>query len=112
MFYSKFDPVRGHYDYFETADALAALNDDLPVPKMPSATDIGVPSVECGRPLPAAVWHVGTGELSRGHIAPPDSARLSGVIGATEPGTSSMLFSFLAGAASIVVLWMLVGRKR
>lgn len=108
--YSRFDPVSGLYDYFESSEQLAAINDDLPVPAMPEATEIGVPSVECGRPMVDGATHVGRGELAKGHVAPPDFVKLSGV-GVVEAATSGIV-AFLTGAASVAVLWLLFGRRR
>lgn len=68
--YSRWDPAHGTYDYFE-ADQSPGLNDDLPVPNLPAATELGVPSTECGRPLPPGAEYVGTGEWAVGLMAIP-----------------------------------------
>lgn len=76
--YSRWDPSSGHYDYFET-QVRPGLNDDMPVPKMPKSTELGVPSVECGRPMPKGATHTGSGEIPIGFITPPAGVdRLAG----------------------------------
>ncbi len=91
--YSRWDPSSGRYTYFE-ADQRPGLNDDLPVPKMPKATELGVPSVECGRPLPRGAVHVGDGVRPVGFITPPAPAgRLAG-----DPVPSSSTWIMVAGA--------------
>ena len=114
MLYSRFDPVAGHYDYYEAGSPLAALNDDLPVPAMPRKVAgkghaIGLPSVECGRPIPAGATHVGTGQFAEGHIAPPAGVRLEGT---SVTGSWAMdIASFIAGAAAVGAIWLMWGRK-
>lgn len=76
MIYSRWDPATGAYDYYESADRIG-LNDDLPIPKMPAPTKLGVPSVECGRPLPRGARHIGSGENARGSIVPPATVQLA-----------------------------------
>jgi hypothetical protein len=110
VIYSRWDPVSGEYDLFEAPMPLAALNDDLPVPSMPpqvagNGGKIGVPSVECGRVLPAGAKHIGRSEFAEGSITPPQHVKL----GATESAASGFkfdLFSFFAGAAAIGVVWL------
>lgn len=113
MIYSRFDPVQGRYDYYESGGELAALNDDLPVPAMPPPVGgkggaIGLPSVECGRPLPGGARHLGTGLFPEGHVTPPSHVRLA--------GTSSLPWiadvgSFIAGAAAVGLVWLVWGRR-
>lgn len=76
MIYSRWDPATGNYDYYEALDRIG-LNDDLPIPALPLATKLGVPSVECGRPLPRGARHIGSGESARGSIVPPASVQLA-----------------------------------
>ncbi len=114
MLYSRFDPVGGYYDYFEVGGPLAALNDDLPVPRMPRPVDgkggaIGLPSVECGRPIPSGAVHAGRGDFAEGHIAPPNGVRLSGTSGMGAWAVD--VASFLAGAGLVGVVWLVWGRK-
>lgn len=91
--YSRWDPSSGEYDYFE-ADARPGRNDDLPTPRMPKATELGVPSVECGRPLPPGAMHAGSGERPVGFITRP--SRVGRIAGDPVPDPSVWLV--VAGA--------------
>lgn len=106
--YSRWDPSSGQYDYFE-ADARPGLNDDLPVPRLPKATELGVPSVECGRPLPPGAAHVGSGERPVGLITPP--AEVTRIAGA-EAATASTWFIVLAALGAGATGGYLLGRWR
>lgn len=68
MFYSCFDPKRAVYDYFEDEGGAIAINGDLPVPRLPSATQLGVAAIEIGRPLPPTARPAGEGWHARGQI--------------------------------------------
>lgn len=109
--FSRFDPYDATYDYFEADPPLAAMNDDIGTPQMPPevnskfASEIGVPSTECGRAMPAGSRHIGRGELAEGHITPPSNVRLSGV-GEDRPW-SVEFFSFVSGAAVIGCVWVI-----
>lgn len=103
MFYSRWDPTTGEYDYFEGA-TLAGLNDDLPVPSLPAGTDIGVASVECGRPLPSGAVPVGSGELARGVIVP--SAGASTPIGQIFASRPWLLPAALGAAVGALATWL------
>lgn len=114
MMFSRWDPNSGEYDYFQAAGELAALNDDLPIPKMPPPVSglgkqIGNPSTECGRPLPAGATHVGTGEFAEGHVTPPVGVKLSGTNGA--PSWRMDVVSFGIGVAAVAGIWFFFGRK-
>jgi hypothetical protein len=113
VIYSRFDPVEGHYDYFDAGGPLAALNDDLPVPKLPPPVagkggSIGVPSVECGRPLPSGAVHIGSGLFAEGHITPPSHVRLAGT--GAFPWIAD-IGSFLMGALAVGTVWLVWGRR-
>lgn len=108
--YSRWDPSTGAYDYFD-AEGRPGLNDDLPVPLMPAGTEIGVPSVECGRPMPPGAVHIGSGEFAVGFIAPPASVDLlssSGSIGSRLVP----LWLVLAGAVLGALAGYSFGRRR
>lgn len=109
MLYSRFDPVDGRYDYFEGGGPLAAINDDLPTPHMPppvggKGSQIGLPSVECGREVPSGATHVGRGEWAEGHVTPPSHVRLAGT--ETNRPWQFEVLSFLAGAGAIGLVWL------
>ena len=57
----------GGYDYFATT-ARKALGTDLPTPRLPQTSPIGVASTDIGRPMPAGARYIGTGELARGRV--------------------------------------------
>ena len=69
MKYSRWRPDTGGYDYFEAADRFG-LGDDLPVPKLPPGTDIGVASTDIGRKPTAGASPVGSGRTPQGSIMP------------------------------------------
>lgn len=75
MFYSRWRPHEGGYDYFES-DEEHNLNDDLPTPQLEDAGGIGVPSIEAGRPIPTGAVYVGSGEQAVDVIAPVERGRL------------------------------------
>ena len=108
MVYSRWDPTTGLYGYYEASDT-AGLNDDLPTPKMPAPTRIGVPSVEAGRPLPEDAVLVGRGEGAQGSITPPENVTLYAQADATAE-KQGFLKGFLWGVAVVglvgyAVLW-------
>ncbi len=101
IIYSRWDPAHATYDYFE-AEQSPGINDDLPVPELPSATDIGVPSTECGRPLPAGAQYVGTGDWAVGLMAFPAGTTQLGQSG--EPlGARGLLWMLGAGVLGVGV---------
>jgi hypothetical protein len=65
VIYSRWDPSGGYYDYFE-GDERPGINDDLPEPNLPRGTEIGVPSTDCGRPVPDGAAYLGSGEWAVG----------------------------------------------
>jgi len=113
MIYSRWDPTTGLYDYFESSERVG-INDDLPVPKMPSApSPIGVPSVECGREMPPDAVHIGQGEHARGLIAPPPGVALMET--EVDKARESAAAWFLAGVGAtlgFVWMWMMSRRGR
>lgn len=75
MIYSRWRPDFGGYDYFEAGPEYN-LNDDLPTPELDVIGDVGAPSVEAGRPIPAGARYVGEGDLAVGLVAPTDPDKL------------------------------------
>lgn len=69
MIYSRWRPHAGDYDYFESPEQFP-LADDLPVPRLPSGSSIGVASLEAGRAIPSTAVYRGSGKEARGMIAP------------------------------------------
>ena len=68
MYYSCFDPRTGTYEYFTDGESGTPINGDLPVPKLPAETKLGVAAIEAGRPLPSGVKRMGRGLQARGQI--------------------------------------------
>ena len=68
MMYSCFDPRSGMYDYFSDGEAGIPINGDLPTPRLPTATKLGVAAIEVGRPMPSSAKRVGQGWRARGQI--------------------------------------------
>lgn len=106
--YSRWEPSGGYYDYFEV-DQRPGINDDLPIPKLPPATEIGVPSTECGRPIPSGARHVGEGELPMGLMATPASVER---IGSSEAFSGMTWLAILGIGAAGVGLGIAIGRWR
>lgn len=108
IIYSRWDPSSGLYDYFE-GSARPGLNDDLAVPPMPEPTELGVPSTECGRPLPRGAAHVGSGEFAQGLMAAPAGVDLlaGGLPGANGAASTYgwIVLAFVGGALT----WALLG---
>jgi hypothetical protein len=110
VIFSQLDPSRGHYEYFESPSTAPGLNDDLPVPTMPRSTELGVPSTECGRALPADAVHVGSGEYAVGLVSyPAHSQQLAGS-GAGLTSRAWPFWALLGGA--FAAGWIVASRKR
>jgi len=75
MMWSRWRPDRGGYDYYESAEG-HGLGDDLPVPKLPRGTLIGVASTEAGRTPISPLRPVGHGPAARGLLLPLDRSAL------------------------------------
>jgi len=103
MIYSCFDPQSGLYDYFENARMLP-INADLPVPSLPRATQIGVASIEAGRPLPLDARHVGRGWHARGQVVKCRNDTL----GAITYDYSWSGWKWLAGGVAAYVAWRVI----
>jgi len=102
--YSRWDPSSGRYEYFET-NQRPGLNNDMPVPKMPAATDIGVPSTECGRPIPSGARRSGDGEFAEGFIALPAGVDVLSGSGAPS-GTQLVGLAAVGGVVVLGALWL------
>jgi hypothetical protein len=87
VLYSKWDPSRGGYSYFETAEQVPFAA-DLPTPRLSAVGPIGVPSVDAGRPLPSGAHMVGTGPLARGLIVPTEGR---GVLGSLAVNSRDLI---------------------
>jgi hypothetical protein len=68
VFYSCFNANTGLYDYFSDGDPKIPINGDLPIPDLPTPTQIGVAAIEVGRPMPSSARMVGQGWHARGQI--------------------------------------------
>jgi hypothetical protein len=78
VIYSRWRPDKGGYDYFESSERYA-FSDDLPVPRLPEASSIGVSSLDAGRVPPKGARYVGSGRFAKGVIMPISREGLSGV---------------------------------
>jgi hypothetical protein len=108
MRYSCFDPATGLYDYFEDSRSIP-INADLPVPKLPGATQIGVASIEAGRPLPSDAQRIGQGWNAQGQIVQCGRGPRGGALGAFDFGSVPTL-SIVTGIASTAVAFWIVSR--
>ena len=108
MIYSRWDPSSGDYDYFEAPER-PGINDDLPIPDLPTGTDIGVPSVECGRPLPPGASHVGTGDAAVGLITPP--AGVQNLKGAGSDVSERTFYFMLGGTVALLGVYLYVASR-
>lgn len=106
MIFSRWDAGAGRYDYFEAPGAVG-LNDDLPVPRMPAEVGgIGVPSVECGRPLPRTARYVGHGEFAEGLVAKPEYVELgASIAGGGVPNLRDKILWFSLGGVAVAAVW-------
>jgi len=104
MLYSRWIPD-GQYEVYDAPDEVRGLGDDLPTPHLPAAEKFGVPSTECGRPLPSGARLVGVANVPRGLVAPMAVGALSG--GTTSPASNGVgrwiALGMLAGVALYVV---------
>jgi hypothetical protein len=90
VIYSQWRPDRGGYAYYEAAEERRGLGDDLPVPRLPLGTEIGVPSTEAGRSIPNGARHVGGGLEARGVIAPMGRASLGSLLSVIIGGVTML----------------------
>lgn len=113
MLYSRWLPTGG-YEVYEATDVMP-LGDDVPVPRLPSAVKLGVPSIEAGNPLPFGARLVGRSAVPKGIVAPmakPNpSAKASvlasfGPTNAPEQGIVGPVLGFGLGAALVGAIWM------
>jgi hypothetical protein len=102
VIYSCFNPQSGFYDYFESSDQIP-INADLPVPKLPPAgNDIGVSSMEAGRPMPSDAKRIGSGWHARGLVA--NCGRGGGGLGDSSSAMNRGLLVLAACAAATYYL--------
>jgi len=104
--YSRPNPD-GTYEYFEVPGMLA-IGNDLPVPVLSAASELGVPSIEAGRPVPANARHVGRGRRAMGLIAPMDDSMVTelGADGGTCPPQGSLLVGVILFGAGFATYWL------
>jgi hypothetical protein len=99
--YSRWQPDRGGYAYYESTERLG-LSDDLPVPQLRGSSPIGVASTSVGRPLPLGAKIVGYGPLPQGSIVPMDTSGLSGLsLGEVSAPQMLLLAACFAGAVYV-----------
>lgn len=101
MIYSRWRPDSGRYDYYQAPER-RGLGDDLPTPRLPIGTAIGVPSTEAGRAVPLGAKLVGSGALAKGSIAPMSRAGLAGVAGMLD-----LMPTWMWVATGITIGWVL-----
>ena len=102
MIYSRWRPDKGGYDYFETSERYA-ISDDLPVPKLPGGSAIGVSSLDAGRVPPKSARFIGSGKFAKGVIMPITREGLSGL---------SVAEGIPLGALALAAICFMVGYFR
>lgn len=105
MIYSKWRPDKGGYDYYEGGDKNVPLGDDLPTPRIPKGTAIGVASIDAGRPLPSGARRVGSGKDAVGLITPISRNGL-GVL-----GNIGVPPQYIYAALGVLVGWWIARKK-
>lgn len=103
MIYSCFDPVSGLYDYFENSQMLP-INADMPVPVLPKATQLGVASIEAGRPLPSDARRVGRGWHARGQVVKCGRGP-TGALGTLDLGVSWIGWKLMGAGVATYAAW-------
>jgi hypothetical protein len=98
----------GGYRYYEAAGYSAPIGDDVPNAQLPSAEELGVPSLEAGHALPAGAVFVGEGETAQGVIVPVNLS----TIGALLPSGSPPWFWAIGGALVVALAWYISDRSR
>ena len=106
MIFSRWRPDTGGYDYFDSPSTRYGLGDDLPVPRLPQISPLGVASTDIGRALPIDATPAGSGPLARGMVAPMSRTGLRGLGDFVLSGTEQI------GAAVLVALGLgyLIGK--
>ena len=114
MIYSEWKPDTGGFIYYE-ADETQNINDDLPAPDLRSASKIGVPSIEAGRPLPGGTKVVGEGDVAVGIIAPVHPSRIvrrtRSLAGESVSGAVQMQSLWVAAGAGAILIWWIWKNK-
>ena len=106
MIFSRWRPDTGGYDYFDSPSTRYGLGDDLPVPRLTNASELGVASTDIGRPIPSDGVLLGSGPLARGMLAPMNKSGLSGI------DFTSPVWKFAAAVLAGVGLGFLLGKSR
>lgn len=108
MIFSRWRPDTGGYDYFNSPSTRYGLGDDLPIPRLPRTSDLGVASTDIGREIPSDATLIGSGPIARGMVAPMNKAGLKGLgLAWTDPGVK-LGAAILAGLG----LGFLLGKAR
>lgn len=108
MIYSCFNERLGLYEYFEDERG-HPINGDLPVPRFTGTTQIGMPALEAGRPLPSGVKRTGTGWHARGIIVRCKPMAVKGLGQTEEPPILKVAFLLGVGAMFLYVAWGFFG---
>jgi len=104
VIYSRWRPDTGGYDYFEASER-RGLGDDLPTPKLPAGTDIGVASTDIGRPAPGPLRPAGSGPVAKGSILPLSRQGLSGGPFSALSAAPWWATAALIGLSAGVIYW-------
>jgi hypothetical protein len=106
MIFSRWRPDTGGYDYFDSPSTRYGLGDDLPVPRLPATSPLGVASTDIGRAIPVDGKLIGSGPIARGMVAPMNRSGLKGL------GLDTSSASFQLGAAVVIagVIGFLLGK--
>lgn len=99
MVYSRWRPDKGGYDYFEASER-RGLGDDMPVPQLTIASELGVASTDAGRSANGGLRHAGAGPLPRGAILPLSRSGLAGTglgFNLSLSGLATLALGALAG---------------
>jgi len=99
VFYSRWRPDTGGYDYFATAER-RGLGDDMPVPQLVPVSNLGVASTDAGRAPDGPITKVGSGPFAKGAIMRLSRQGLSG---------SGVGFSFSFSGLAMLVVGALAG---
>ena len=113
MIFSRWQPLTGGYDFFDSPSTRIGLGDDLPVPKFQTMRALGMDigcSTSIGRPLPQDATKIGSGPIARGMMAPMAKVGVSG-LGATDPVTSAAVQTALCVVVALGIGFFL-GRDK
>jgi hypothetical protein len=108
LIYSRWQPDGG-YDYYEVESQMVPIGNDLPTPKLVPVGNLGVPSIEAGRQIPARAKYVGSGDKALGVVAPTDLSRLGQALQDEDPQVAKVLW-FMGGLAAAGLVWLVARR--